>query len=68
MGSDPLYLHHRRQRPVRCAVRADGLPGAHNGDRRIRLRCKKSPVPAHRGFFISGIQWAVPTFTGDYLL
>ena len=66
MGSDPLYLHHRRQRPVRCAVRADGLPGAHNGDRRIR--CKKSPVHWHRGFFISGIQWAVPIFTGDYLL
>ena len=53
---------------ARCAVRCvrTRLPGAHNGDRRIR--CKKSPVHWHRGFFISGIQWAVPTFTGDYLL
>lgn len=36
--------------------------------RRPQNKMQKSPVRWHRGFFISGIQWAVPTFTGDYLL
>ena len=47
-------------RAIRCSQRRP--------QRRPQNKMQKSPVRWHRGFFISGIQWAVPTFTGDYLL